>query len=212
MDPGLELGRLGGNSATIDYRKVRADFIAFLESRNLNRGYVEKTLRYLDRYVTVIEGPMDVVRVFGGLTNGQQHNLIRGVRSLFNFLEAQGFSEGYLNVLRKNIPRDSVGVDVRIPSEEEILDSLGRLGSAPAKYQALFNLLLDSGLRLVEAIDLINGFKGAEEVSGFYRCDVGSFRGSKQSYYAHFTHRTLKQPRQQHEGLKCGNVSHYFHK
>jgi hypothetical protein len=41
---------------------------------------------------------------------------------------------------------------------------------------------LDSGLRLVESVDYINNFRGAEEINGFFRCDLGDFRGTKRAY------------------------------
>ena len=77
-------------SPKIDYSALRTDFLRFLESKRLSREYIRCMLSYLDRYVRVISEPMDVVRVFSGLTAGQQHQLNRGLRNLFNFLEAQG--------------------------------------------------------------------------------------------------------------------------
>jgi len=221
LNPGSQRGRLDfkGSFAwkglEIDYPKTRGDFIKFLESKKFNQRYIECMLSYLDRYVKVISGPMDVIKAFNNLTVGQQHNLSRGIRNLFNFLEAQGWSKDVLDVLRKNIPKDSTGLDLKIPSEEAILNSLKRLNRAPVKYQALYNLLLDSGLRLVEAIRLINTFKDAEEVNGFYRCELGYFRESKVAYYAHFTRCTLRLIREaekNEDSLIEQNASHYFQK
>jgi hypothetical protein len=50
--------------------------------------------------------------------------------------------------LRRAIPKDEVGI--RVPEEEQIVSDLRRLASDPLKFQAAFNLLLDSSLRLVE--------------------------------------------------------------
>jgi hypothetical protein len=111
------LGR-SQDGPVIDYPALRTDFVAFLESKRFNRRYVKCMLSYLDRYVTVIRRPMDVVRVFSDLTVGQQHNLSRGLRNVFNFLEAMGFNKDYLDVLRKNVPKDEVGFDLKIPSPE----------------------------------------------------------------------------------------------
>jgi hypothetical protein len=50
---------------------------------------------------------MDVARIFEPLSVGQRHTMIRAVRSLFNFYEAQGLaSEWWLDLLRKNIPKE----------------------------------------------------------------------------------------------------------
>lgn len=80
------------------------------------------------------------------------------------------------------------------------------------KYQALYNLLLDSGLRLIEGVKFINSFNGAEEVNKFYRCELGYFRESKVAYYAHFSEYTLKQIEITNEVLQEQNASHYFRK
>ena len=193
--PGFEPGSSAWQARRIDYRGLREDFIEFLKSRNLNRRYIHCIISYLDKYVKVISEPMDVVRIFSGLSPGQQHNLNRAIRNLFNFLEAQGFNEVYLSLLRKNIPRDHVGVDLKVPEESDIIKSLRKLPKAPEKYVALYNLLLDSGLRLVEGIMLIERFNPdkCERLSGFYRFPIGEFRGSKQAYYAYFTEVTHKE-------------------
>jgi len=135
---------------------------------------------------------MDVVNLFRGLTYGQQHNLDRAVRAFFNFhQEVLGVDEGFLNALRRAIPMEVEGVDLTIPSEKEVVSSLRRLRRAPLKYQGFYSLLLDSGLRITEAARLINNFQKPEKVSGFYRCKIGYFRGSKCAYFAYFTTHTF---------------------
>ncbi|MCJ7608682.1 hypothetical protein MUP00_03310 [Candidatus Bathyarchaeota archaeon] len=47
------------------------------------------------------------------------------------------------------------------------------------EYGAVYSLLLESGLRLVEAVKVINDFKGADSIgSDFYRSGLGMFHGS----------------------------------
>jgi intergrase/recombinase len=137
---------------------------------------------------------MDVLGLFSGLTCGQAHNLDRALRNLFNFLEAQGFSKGYLDVLRKNLPRDEVGVDLWIPSPKEIALSLRVMAGGCLKYRALYDLVVDSGLRLVEACRFMNGFSevSIEELDGFCVAPLGYFRRSKLAYFAFFTGETFR--------------------
>jgi hypothetical protein len=52
------------------------------------------------------------------LTQGQQHNLNRALRVLFNFYEIEGIPESYLNALRKAIPQDNIG-DYRFAKKVE---------------------------------------------------------------------------------------------
>ena len=156
--PGFEPGSStwqADESLLIDYPRVRDDFINFLATKRFNPRYVKCILGYLDKCVDVIKGPMDVVKIFSGLTTGQQHNLSRGVRNLFNFLEAMGFSKDYFDTLRKNIPKDETGFDINIPSPQTIISSLQAMSKAPLGYKAVYELTLDSGLRLEEACKVL---------------------------------------------------------
>jgi intergrase/recombinase len=65
-------------------------------------------------------------------------------------------------------------------------------------------VLLDSGLRIVEAVALVNGFKmeNVQEVNGFYRYELAMFRGTKQAYYGHFSKHTLEELQQIREPIK----------
>ena len=168
-------------------------------------------LSYLDKYVTAIREPMDVIKLFAEVKKGRRH-LWLALRNLFNYLEVIDFNVDYLNSLRKALPKVTCNVDLKVPSEDDILNSLGRLERAPLKYNALYNLLLDSGLRLVEADRVINDFHDVERINGFYRCELGYFRGSKQAYYAYFTEYTLKSIKDVDEPLIDRNASHYFKK
>jgi intergrase/recombinase len=155
---------------------------------------------------------MDVVKIFAKLTQGQQHNLNRAIRAFLNYQEMKGVEPTLLTALRKAIPQDSVGVDLKIPVESEILTTLGKFKALPLKYQALYNLLLDSGLRLTEAARLINQFENPSAVQGFYRCTLGYFRGSKLAYAAYFTPFTLALIQSNHEQVDDRAASHYFYK
>jgi len=137
---------------------------------------------------------MDVVRLFNPLSIGQQHHLNRALRALFNLCELLGFDRDSLDSLRKAIPKDQIGIDLKVPEETEIVRSLIRSPEMPMRYRALWNLCLDSGLRLIEAAGIINGFDpgGLQQVGDICLYEVASFRGSKQAYYAFFTDSTLK--------------------
>ncbi|HEX68881.1 MAG TPA: hypothetical protein ENG10_01120 [Candidatus Bathyarchaeota archaeon] len=222
--PGFEPGSsawqapLNGSPALkglkINYLQIRSDFVTFLKSRGLNPRYIECMLRYLDKYVTVINGPMDILRIFSGLTKGQQHNLSRGLRNLFNFLEMQGFNKNYLDILRKNIPKDEVGFDLRIPSELEIISALKTMSKGLFKYKVLYDLVLDSGLRLIEACRLINNFSQLEihAFQGFYVAPLGFFRKTKLAYFAFFTEYTFNQIKKLREKVDWGAATHYVQK
>jgi intergrase/recombinase len=184
------------NNGFIDFRSVRGDFVVWLEIRGLSKGYRRAIVRHLERFGRPIGSPMDVVRIFQCLTVGQKHQVIRAVRSLLNFYEVQGLARReWLDLLRRNIPKDEVGIDLRIPSEAEIVRSLRKLGRARRykSYFAVYNLILDSGLRLSEAIRFFSDFAEGqiEECDGFCVAPLGYMRKNKTAYYAFFTRYTM---------------------
>ena len=156
---------------------------------------------------------MDIIKMFNSIKAGRRH-LWLALRALFNYLEAIGFNLEYLNILRKSLPKVKCGLDLKIPTEKEIIDSLNGLKRAPLKYQALYRLILDSGLRATEAVKVINEFdlEKAENVNGFYRIPVGQFRGSKQAYFAYFTEKTFQLLKMGPFKVKTSASTRYFRK
>ena len=149
-------------------------------------------LSYLDKHFVSISSPVDIMRVFAKVEKGQRH-LWLGFRAVFNFLEAMGYDAIALRVYRKALPRVSCGIDLNVPEEVSILQSIAKLSKAPPKYIGLYNLLLDSGLRLVEAVKVVSRLDAVERLNGFCRIALGEFRGSKQAYYAYFSEGTYHQ-------------------
>jgi len=213
--PGFEPGSPAWQApAPILWNEIRDGFREFAADR-----YAPQTakglINYLDRFIgsDPIHDPKDILRIFQGLSVGQQHHLNRALRALFNYLEILGWSKEWLDSLRKAIPKDRVGIDLHVPEPEEILESMKRLPGIPLKYRALWNLCLDSGARMIEAIRIIGAFSEEKltAVNGFYRYDVGAFRRSKQAYYAYFTWSTFEVL---HEAagirIKEKSASHYY--
>ena len=166
---------------------------------------------YLDRYALEIHEPYDMVRLFSRIPRGKNH-MVKCLRKLFKLCELLGYSEDWLDSLRKALPRAAYGVDVKIPQEEKIRDSLRRLSGIPQGYRAVYELLFDSGLRLVEAVELVNSFneENLVSVNGFCRYELAMFRGSKQAYYAHFSNHTLEEIRRVKEKFKLASVQRFF--
>ena len=137
---------------------------------------------------------MDIMRCFSKVEKGQRH-LWLGFRTVFNFLEATGFNADALTVYRKALPTFTCGIDLNVPEEAGIIKALVRLklNGARSEYVALYNLLIDSGLRLIEAVKVAERIESAECMGKFYRLALGEFRGSKQAYYAYMTEPTYRQ-------------------
>lgn len=195
----------------LNYHEVRSRFIEWLTSRGYTTRYAKNVVSYLDRYVIEIKQPLDVALLFNKLQNGKR-NLAKSLRVLFNFYQLLGISQDYLDSLCKALPKTESGIDLKIPNEIEIIDSLRKCRLMPIEYNALYNLLCDSGLRLIEATHVINSFKDTEPVNGFYRTAVAMFRGCKQSYHSHFSKYTLNLLHQVERKLNEQIASTFFDK
>lgn len=182
-----------------------------MESRNFCLDYRKSLLRYLDKNVTAISAPMDVIRIFAGIKKGRR-NLWLALRNLFNYHDILGFDNQLLDSLRKAMPRCDSGIDLKVPDEKDIIQSLQKVENASEDCKALYNLLVDSGLRLVEAVKVSNEFEEVEKVNDFCRVVIGEFRGSKQAYYAYFSETTHKMLKSRHAYLNAVNASAYFDK
>ena len=184
------------SSGGVSWDEIKEEFQEYVVGK-YEKYYARCIISYLDRFfgpIKVLRTPGDVMRMFNGLSAGQQHNLNRAIRAFFNYLEALGYNEGWLNWLKKAVPKDRTGVDLHVPEPNEVVRSLLWLSSIPLKYQALWSLCLDGGVRLVEAIRIVEGFSERRlvKVGGFFRYEVGAFRESKQAYYAYMLPSTLK--------------------
>jgi intergrase/recombinase len=195
-------GEIGEKKASfVDFSVVREDFVAWLKNRGITEKHWRSIVSYLTKFGKPIREPMDVVRVFEPLTVGQRHQMIRAFRNLLNFYECQGLvDKGWLDVLRKNIPKDECGIDLWIPSEDDIVRSLRVFGAAEKfrSYFAVYNFILDSGLRFTEAMRFLGDFwdgKVEDQIEGhdgFYVAPLGYMRKSKFAYYAFFTDYTMQ--------------------
>jgi hypothetical protein len=85
LNPGRQRGSL-----TISYPESKAEFIEYLQSKCFNERYARCMISYLDKNVSELHEPMDVVRIFSKLSVGQQHNLSRALRTFLNFAELKG--------------------------------------------------------------------------------------------------------------------------
>ena len=190
---------------------LRQGFRQYLDSQSYSSTYITDILRYLDWHFKVINYPQDVIGIFSKVKKGRR-NLWLGFRVLFNYLEALGYDDWVVNILRKSLPKaNCTGIDLKVPDEPEIVRSLSSIKNATLKYWALYNLLVDSGLRLVEALKVISEFEADKvaTVNGFYRVEIGAFRGNKQAFYGYFTEYTFKLLNQVSEkAFRPGTAAH----
>jgi intergrase/recombinase len=161
---------------------------------------------------------MDIADIFAGVTRGR-HGLIPAMHALLNFAKLRGYDKVWIEALKEAIPKREIGVDLRVPSEDEIVDSLRVVEKASLmRHKVAYNLALDSGLRLTEVVRLIGDFGsvGVESLNGFYAVPVGMFRRSKVAYYGFFTEYTMRIMKQLSERdivcLRDKNATKYVQK
>ena len=198
-------------SLLVDWRKLRKDFLVWLDSRDLAFDYRRSIVNYLDRFAPKLSRPLDVVRLFDGLSAGQKHCLLFSLRNLFNFCELAGFDSAFIDGLRKALPKDTRFVDSYVPSEEVVKRSIAKLRRIPWKYKAVYRLLLESGLRLIEAVRLVNSFhelyEKSEKYERFVCVPLFWIRASKKSFYAYFMHETANLLKNNGEKLSADATS-----
>jgi len=75
--------------------------------------------------------------------------------------------------------------DLKVPSANEVLDTLRRACEASGELCLIYKLLLESGARLSEVVKMLNEFDRSrlKQHDGFYTYALGYYRGSKQSFY-----------------------------
>ncbi|MEM2169371.1 MAG: hypothetical protein QW186_06165, partial [Candidatus Bathyarchaeia archaeon] len=92
---------------------VREKFVQWMRANERSVDHIRNCVAYLNKYVTRIEGPEDIIKVFNQCERGRNH-LERALRALLNYYEAaEGFDPELLDRLRAAIPKVKVGVDLR---------------------------------------------------------------------------------------------------
>ena len=192
----------------INYKGLREEFVVWLRSKGLNKYYAKGMVSSLDKHIGErrIKESMDIVNIFANVASGR-HELIPALHALLNFAKLKGFDRASIETPKEAIPKREIGVDLKIPSEDDIVRSLRIVEKVDLlKHKIAFNLALDSGLRLTETVKLIDDFKAdaVEKAEGFYVACAGMFRKSKVAYYGFFTEYTMQLLKQlSEEEKKC---------
>jgi len=171
---------------------VRARFVEWMKANGRSLSYIERCVLYLNKYVSELSKPGDVVELFEKCRRGRNH-LDRALRNLLKYYQlVEGYPEDFIDRLRKAIPRIKTGVDYREPVEDEIVKTFKALRRYPLKYRCIYHLILDGGIRVSHARYLVNNFRqeNLKKVGEFYRYTLGLERGTKHSFYAYMREET----------------------
>ena len=104
--------------------------------------------------------------------------------------DEQGDEEACKLYKRVKVPK--AGEDIAVPSLEDVKRTLENAGP----YRIVYWVLLQSGIRLNEALKLLANADKAEcvEVNGFYRCKLGWKRGMKRALWAYLLEPLPREP------------------
>ena len=174
--------------------EVKERFVEFMRARGRDEWYTEKCIYYLNRFVREIRGPEDIIAIFAECQRGK-HHLDRAVRNLLKlYQQVLGYPKEFIDRLREAIPATKTGVDLYVPEEDEVIETLRKLESLLPKYKMLWHFILDSGIRKSHAVKLLNAWDESklQKVNGFYRYTIGIEHTTKLTFYAYITPYTLK--------------------
>ncbi|MEM1515624.1 MAG: hypothetical protein QXH24_06205, partial [Candidatus Bathyarchaeia archaeon] len=124
----------------MDYWSVRDEFLMRLKAKNVTEGISIRLQATWIGSLNPLTLQVTSLKLFIGLSRGQKENLVKALRNLFNFLELKGFNQTFLDLLRRGLPKTGRGFDVRVPSEEDIVNALKVLHKYDG-YFMLFNVI-----------------------------------------------------------------------
>jgi len=169
----------------INYSELRDKFKTWLS--RYSEDYSRDILRYLDKYLNnkIIKNQEDLLDLINSVKSGRRH-LCYSLRVFFNFLEEfEILDEETLSKLRKIVKIPKVGSDNYIPSNEEVIEAYRRIKNEETKM--IFKLLAFSGIRVVEASNLLSEFdKSKLMINGkIAKYPLSMLRETKNVYYAY---------------------------
>ena len=152
----------------VPHIQVELDDLSLWEKWCLGRGASPETCRGYFRYLLE---PLDPDNRWS----------VKAYKSYLKWDCERGRLEACDDYKRVKVPQ--ARPDLRVPGLDEVKRSL----QAAGKYRPVYQVLVSSGLRLNEAVHLINSIGALECVgkNGFHRCNLGLQRGKKRAFWAY---------------------------
>jgi len=147
---------LDENGEIVDYNNIRENFIKWLKNRT-SEDYTRQLIRYLDRFVRdiPIQNSEEIIRIIESSTS--KKNIILALRNLVNYCEeTKVIGSEKANEFRKVLKCVRSNPDGYTPSDEEVRMTFKRFDDG--EYRIVFKVLAFSGLRIREAVKMLNNF------------------------------------------------------
>jgi intergrase/recombinase len=143
-------------------------------------------VKYLDRYLTTkVSNPRQLFELIGTVEKGKRH-FCMGIRDLLKYYETFSLmDEASLIKYRKVVKIPRTNIDNYIPEDEKVVLAFGKVNDE--RYKILFKLLAFSGIRLREALYLLNHFDTERVILNkeIAKYPLGLERGTKRVFYAY---------------------------
>jgi len=140
----------------INYESTKEGFTAWMKSK-CSIEDVEDMVSYLNKYLTIrISNPTELFSLIESTEKGKRH-FCMGIRDLLKYYEAFSLmDEESLIKYRKVVKIPKTNTDNYIPEDDKVILAFRKVEDE--RYKILFKLLVYSGIRLREAVYLLNNF------------------------------------------------------
>lgn len=140
----------------------------------------------MDKYLRgkIISNPREIFDIIKNATN--KRNLCVAIRNLLNYLEAFDLMrEEDLARYRKIVRIPRTNPDSYIPDDKTVINAFSKFENS--RYKIVFKLLLYSGLRIREALELLKDFDKSKLIvnGNIAKYPLNIDRKTKRSYYAY---------------------------
>jgi intergrase/recombinase len=191
----------------IDYSKDRKHFIIWMKER-CSTEHADDMVKYLDRYLTTkVSNPRQMFELIGTVEKGKRH-FCMAIRDLLKYYETFSLmDEASLIKYRKVVKIPRTNIDNYIPEDEKVVLAFGKVNDE--RYKIFFKLLAFSGIRLREALYLLNHFDAERVILNkeIAKYPLSLERGTKRVFYAYLPKKFANEVKRM--DLKEANAEQY---
>jgi len=151
-----------------------------------SKEHTDKLVYYLDRYLTKpISSSRELFELVSSVKAGKRH-LCMAIRDLLKFYEAfELMGEDSIMKYRKVVKIPRTNSDDYIPEDSKVIETFRKMEDE--RYRLVFKLLAFSGIRLREAVYLVNNFDRNKLILNekIAKYPLSLNRKTKRSFYAY---------------------------
>ena len=190
LRPGFEPGSPARKTIPLNYEELRSEYKKWVYSR-INPKTAGDYVNYLDRYAKgkIVTSPQELNSLLLAIEKeGVRRWVTKSFRSFLNFLEeVYGYDDVDLHPYRKVLKITRAGVRHVFISDKEILEAYKHIKN---KFKLIFKLLVYSGIRLNQAIEMLKNYDPNDitviKEKGIARYPIiETSKGTKKGFFAY---------------------------